>query len=98
MAQNTTRNSVIPADRWIDIYDLPEVVANTAITTGTKIQIVNISGPNMRLNSGANNPGSAGGYLPFPEHTKATNQDGDAGAWVYSRYVQGLINVNLPAD
>jgi len=85
---DTLPNVDIPAKTWVNIYTA------TSIAVGTKISIQNIGSSYLYLFSGASAPGSFPGsaYTLLRPFEVATNDSGDAGAFVSSK-VTGKINV-----
>lgn len=85
---DTLPNILVPEKQWTDIY------SESGIVVGTKIQIQNIGSTDLYLYSGASAPGSVpgGGYIILRPFMTASNDTGDAGAWI-SSLDAGKINV-----
>lgn len=88
---DTIPNVIVSAKTPTDIYD------ETGITAGTKISVKMIGNGNAKLYAGASlvsEPTNTTGFRPIRPDEEWVNEDGDSGAWIWSR--QGcVINVKV---
>jgi len=79
---NTLPNVIVEPETVTDLY------AETGITVGTKIEVIMIGTGIAKLYAGATlttEPTDATGYIPLVSGQIATNESGDAGAFIWSR-------------
>lgn len=89
-------NIPLQKGQMVDLY------AESTITPGTKIRVVNIGVQRIRLYTKATEPDdNADGYVTLTASgadnpsISAENSAGDSGAWAYSETIDGLINVQV---
>ena len=91
---DTIPNIVVPAETVVDIYADAGVIA-AGIVVGNRLRIKMIGNGEAKLYAGATlagEPTNAEGYYPLYQKEDRFNDDGDAGAFIWSR--QGCtINV-----
>lgn len=84
---NTIPNIVIPPDTVVDIYAQPEVVA-AGIEVGDEVSVTVNGSARARLYTGPTMPvaiNQSTGYQPVGPNETAINDEGDKGAFIYSR-------------
>ena len=89
---DTLQNISIPHGVWLNVYTHPIITA-AGISVGDQISTQNLGDNSVLTHAGATAPTSADGYRAIKTLDVWANDAGDTGAWVFSRFADGLINV-----
>ena len=81
---------IIPANQWIDLYSV------SGIETGRQIEIQNTGTNDLFLSDQSTQPPvDSKEYRVATPRSFMTNDNGDQGAWAFSRQQQGQLNIRL---
>lgn len=85
----TLPNVEIPAGVWTELYTA------TGITTSEAINVQNLGAAKLLIYSGVTEPVTLDGYRSLKPGEFAENGADDVGAWVFSPYITGLVNITV---
>lgn len=88
---DTLPNVDLDANTWTDLY------AETGISVGTKLTVLNLGPPDVFLKVQAAKPTDLSGYTVISRVSSVpfTNNDGDSGAWAYTANANGKLSVSI---
>lgn len=89
---DTLQDITLPADTWVNIYAHPIIVA-AGISVGDLISAQNTGQTRIMVHAGATMPTSTSGERIIRPDVVWSNDAGDAGAWMMSSVIDGLVNV-----